>query len=68
MPKVLFLANIARFFTDFLLPFADHFRTLGWQVDAAASEMAGCAECTAHFDRTFDLEWSRNPLDTQNFL
>lgn len=68
MSKVLFLANIARFFTDFLLPFADHFRALGWQVDAAASEMAGCAECAAHFDRTFDLKWSRNPLDTQNFL
>lgn len=68
MPKVLFLANIARFFTDFLLPFADHFRALGWQVDAAAAEMTGCTECPLHFDRTFDLEWSRNPLDTQNFL
>ncbi|MER3555720.1 MAG: glycosyltransferase family 1 protein [Meiothermus sp.] len=68
MPKVLFLANIARFFTDFLLPFADHFRKQGWQVDAAASEMNGCAGCSAHFDHTFDLEWSRNPFDTQNFL
>ncbi|MBF6596178.1 MAG: glycosyltransferase, partial [Thermaceae bacterium] len=68
MPRVLFLANIARFFTDFLLPFADHFRKQGWQVDAAASEMSTCTGCLAHFDQTFDLEWTRNPLDTQNFL
>lgn len=68
MPRVLFLANIARFFTDFLLPFADHFRKQGWQVDAAASEMSACTGCLPHFDQTFDLEWTRNPLDTQNFL
>lgn len=68
MPKVLFLANIARFFTDFLLPFADHFRAQGWQVDAAASEMPNCTRCAEHFDQVFDLQWTRNPLDTQNFL
>lgn len=68
MPKVLFLANIARFFTDFLLPFADHFRRQGWQVDAAASEMNECTGCAGHFDQTYNLEWTRNPFDTQNFL
>lgn len=68
MPKVLFLANIARFFTDFLLPFADHFRAKGWQVDAAASEMSDCTRCGGHFDQVFDLQWTRNPFDIQNFL
>lgn len=68
MPKVLFLANIARFFTDFLLPFADHFRSQGWQVDAAASEMPDCIRCVEHFDQVFNLQWSRNPLDMHNFL
>ncbi len=68
MPKVLFLANIARFFTDFLLPIADHFRGQGWRVDAAAAEMLECKRCTAHFDQVFELKWTRNPLDTQNFL
>jgi glycosyltransferase involved in cell wall biosynthesis len=68
MPKVLFLSNIARFFTDFLLPFADHFRARGWQVDAAASEMPDCARCVEHFDQVFNLQWTRNPLDTKNFL
>ncbi len=66
MPKVLFIANIGLFFSKFLLPHADHFRKMGWQVDAAAADVSRCEQCLEHFDQVFDIEWTRNPLDPKN--
>jgi glycosyltransferase involved in cell wall biosynthesis len=53
---------------SFLLPFAAHFRSQGWQVDAMACGVSASVECQQGFDRVWDVEWSRNPLDPRNLL
>lgn len=52
----------------FLLPYADYFRALGWRVDCLANGAARDAVCTAHFDKCFDIDWSRNPLSPSNLI
>lgn len=52
----------------FLLPFARHFRSLGWQVDAMAQGISAESECVATCDRVWDIQWSRNVLDPRNLL
>jgi glycosyltransferase involved in cell wall biosynthesis len=52
----------------FLLPLAAHFRARGWRVDAAARDATSCERTVAAFDRVWDVEWSRNPLDPGNLL
>jgi glycosyltransferase involved in cell wall biosynthesis len=49
----------------FLTPFADHFRSKGWRVDAMA---AGVSESPVaeSFDEVHDIEWSRNPFDPRS--
>jgi glycosyltransferase involved in cell wall biosynthesis len=53
---------------SFLLPFAAHFRSIGWQVDAMSYGISSDAKCIQGFDRVWDVEWSRNPLDPRNLL
>lgn len=53
---------------SFLLPFAAHFRAQGWQVDAMACGVSSSDECRQGFDRVWEVEWSRNPLDPRNLL
>jgi glycosyltransferase involved in cell wall biosynthesis len=54
--------------TSFLLPFAAHFRSIGWQVDAMSCGISSDPKCLKGFDRVWDVEWSRNPLDPRNLL
>ncbi len=54
--------------TSFLLPFAAHFRSIGWQVDAMSCGISTDSKCLNGFDRVWDVEWSRNPLDPRNLL
>ncbi|NIP25764.1 MAG: glycosyltransferase family 4 protein, partial [Phycisphaerae bacterium] len=68
MHKILFVATIAGTLRAFLLPFADHFRSRGWQVDAVAKGVADCAECKKYFDNVYDIPWSRSLLAPENWL
>lgn len=68
MPRLLIVANVVEMFRDFLLPYGRYFRAKGWQVDAMANGISTSAECQDAFDRTLDIEWSREPLDSSNFL
>jgi glycosyltransferase involved in cell wall biosynthesis len=52
----------------FLLPLAAYFRGRGWRVDAAAQGATACERTMAAFDRVWDVEWSRNPLDPRNLV
>ena len=52
----------------FLLPFAYHFRAKNWQVDAMACGVSACTECLEAFNRVWDVEWSRNPLEPRNLM
>ncbi len=53
---------------DFFLPLTKHLRANGWQVDAMAKELSTDKEYPDLFDRVWEVEWSRNPLDPKNLL
>lgn len=38
-----------------------------WLVDAMAAGITSCSECKTDYDRVYEIEWSRNPLDSDNF-
>jgi glycosyltransferase involved in cell wall biosynthesis len=54
--------------TSFLLPFAAHFRSIGWQVDGMSCGISSDPKCVQGFDRVWDVAWSRNPLDPRNLV
>ncbi|MEG5031431.1 glycosyltransferase [Microcoleus sp. AT3-D2] len=68
MNSLLIITTIPATIHAFLLPFAERFRELGWRVDAMACGISENAECLQAFERVWDVEWSRNPLDMRNFL
>lgn len=68
MKKLLIITTIPDTITAFLLPFARHFRSQGWQVDAMACGISDYEECFEEFDRLWEVQWSRNPLNPQNFV
>jgi glycosyltransferase involved in cell wall biosynthesis len=67
-PRLLIAANEPSTFRNFLLPFARHYRALGWRVDAMGSGLTSSPECLEAFDRVFDVGWRRNPADPYNLL
>jgi glycosyltransferase involved in cell wall biosynthesis len=68
MNRLLMVTTVPSTLRSFLLPFAAHFRSQGWQVDAMACGVSASPECQTGFDRVWEVEWSRNPLDPRNLL
>ncbi|MBF2064062.1 MAG: glycosyltransferase [Calothrix sp. C42_A2020_038] len=68
MKKLLTVATVPITITGFLLPFAQHFRKRGWQMDAMSLETSAMPECVENFDNIWDVEFSRSPLDLQNLI
>jgi glycosyltransferase involved in cell wall biosynthesis len=71
MPKLLIVANVASMLREFLLPFAEHYTQLGWQVDGMVGEtttVADTGEDLEIYKKIHRVAWSRNPLDPRNFL
>jgi glycosyltransferase involved in cell wall biosynthesis len=68
MNRLLIITTVPSTLCSFLLPFAAHFRSQGWQVDAMACGVSTSPECQQGFDRVWEVEWSRNPLDPRNLL
>lgn len=60
-PGLLIVATVDNFLRDFLLPFARHYRELGWRVDALAARDETFSECAPAFDRIWDIDWARDP-------
>jgi len=52
----------------FLVPFAEHFRGMGWEVEAAANGVTTNEACLAAFDAVHDVPWTRNPLSAGNVV
>ena len=67
-PRLLIVATTVGTLQAFLLPFADHFRRLGWRVDAMANGVTMQPECIEAFDHVWEVEWSRRPADPSNLL
>jgi glycosyltransferase involved in cell wall biosynthesis len=68
MTKLLMVTTVPVVLTNFLLPFAAHFRDCGWQVDAMSSGFASDDRCDQYFDHLWEVQWSRNPLDPRNLV
>ncbi len=68
MTKLLMVTTVPVVLTNFLLPFATHFRKLGWQVDAMSCGFSATDPGDRYFDRLWEVQWSRNPLDPRNLL
>jgi glycosyltransferase involved in cell wall biosynthesis len=67
-PSALFVTTVPITLEAFLVPFADHLRADGWRVDALANGATTAAPIAEHFDRRFDVAWSRSPLSPRNLL
>jgi glycosyltransferase involved in cell wall biosynthesis len=69
MPRLLVVTTVPGTIDLFLLPFAEHFRGLGWTVDALASEVPPHHDVMRKsFDRVHEVRWSRNPLHPSNLV
>jgi glycosyltransferase involved in cell wall biosynthesis len=66
MPRMLIVSTVAVTQRVFLLPFAEHFRRLGWEVDGMAAGVASCPVCSTAFSNVYDIDWSRNPMNPSN--
>ncbi|WP_445174130.1 glycosyltransferase [Microcoleus sp.] len=67
MNKLLIITTIPAT-VDFFLPLTKHLRSQGWQVDAMAKKLSTSQGYPDFFDRVWDVEWSRNPLEPQNLI
>ena len=61
MPKLLIVTTVAATLRAFLLPYARHFRDLGWRVDALSRDSESCAACRETFDACHEVPFSRKP-------
>lgn len=68
MPKLLTVATVTETLTGFLMPFTNYFRAQGWRVDGIAHKISADPQSVAVFDRVWDVEWSRNPIDLKNLI
>lgn len=65
MKKLLVVTTIPETL-NFFLPISAKLRAKGWQVDGMADRVSQSAKHLKAFDRVWDVEWSRNPLDARN--
>lgn len=68
MPRLLIVTTVAATLRAFLLPFARHYRKLGWRVEAAARDIDAVPALQQEFDACHGLPLSRNPLDLLTLL
>jgi glycosyltransferase involved in cell wall biosynthesis len=61
-PRLLVATTVPGTLTHFLLPYAEHMRAQGWQVDALTGEVddGSPPELLAAFDRVFRARWGRD--------
>lgn len=64
--RLLIVSTVPQMLQACLLPFADHFRAQGWRVDAMAADMQKFPALIQHFDQTWQVPFSRNPLFWRN--
>jgi glycosyltransferase involved in cell wall biosynthesis len=62
-PRLLFVATVAVTVRHFLRPYADHFRSRGWRVEAAANGLVGDPGSESAFDAVHDVPLSRSLRD-----
>lgn len=66
--SLLIVATIAHTIRNFLVPYALHFRELGWRVDAVASGVTADEAVRDAFDHVYEIPLSRSILDGRGML
>ena len=66
--SLLIVATVGYTIRTFLVPYAKHFRALGWRVDAAANGGPADEELQEAFDHVYDLPLSRSILDIRGIV
>jgi len=61
--SLLIVATVTSVIREFLVPYAAHFRALGWRVDAAANGATADPVLRDAFDRVHEIPLSRSLLD-----
>ena len=64
--RMLIVTSVPSTLTAFLLPFALHFRSRGWRVEAVANGADQCSACREAFDAVHTISWTRRPSDPVN--
>src|ERR1035437_6720037 len=64
--SLLYLATVPAPIRNFLIPYAAHFRALGWRVDAAANGGTMVPALRDHFDHVYEIPVSRSVLDARS--
>jgi glycosyltransferase involved in cell wall biosynthesis len=67
-PRLLLTTNNPGTLAAFLLPFAEHFRSRGWRVDAACNEVPDDPSELQAFDRIHPMPWTRRPFESVNLM
>jgi len=67
-PKLLIVTTIGSTAKAFLLPYAFHYRSLGWRVDLLASDAQGDAQLNSGFDHVYEVRWCRTPWAWRNVM
>ena len=65
-PCLLIVTTVAATLRAFLLPYARHFRALGWRVDALARDAASMPECVEAFDACHEVAFTRRPWELRD--
>ncbi|MGQ9547790.1 MAG: glycosyltransferase family 4 protein [Roseiflexus sp.] len=68
MPRLLIVTTIPATLSAFLLPFAQHYRACGWQVDAMTRDEPITSDIRTAFDQVWTLPWSRHPVNPSNLI
>ncbi len=68
MTRLLIVTTVPATLRAFLLPFARHYRALGWQVEAAAREIGSLPELQQEFEACHELPLSRRLTDVTVLL
>jgi len=66
--SLLIVATVSISIRAFLIPYARHFRALGWRVDAAANGASSDAALREAFDHVYELPFSRSIRDLEGIV
>ncbi len=67
-PRLLIATSVPSTLTAFLLPYAQHYRGLGWTVEALSNGVTSNETCVAAFDAVHEIGWTRKPTDPGNLI
>jgi glycosyltransferase involved in cell wall biosynthesis len=66
--SILYVATVAATIGSLLCPYAEHFRSLGWRIDAAANGAARDDRVDTAFDHAYELPLSRSIMDLSGMV